>query len=113
MRQKYWRIYYGDDEYERRSAEFAAAESKRLTTVSRRMKELNNEQIKRNSKHEEHYHLNQIVTNQTSQPSPDPSFRLKFRRARSTSVPFAFYPVNSSPRSYNVLSETPLCKPSS
>jgi len=111
LRQKYWRIYYGDDEFEYRTNKFMSAELKRLSIVSQRMKELNNEQIKQSSKHKELDELNRILT---LQPSPDPStssFLLKFRRLRSKSVPGVSYSNCSIHQSFDILCETPLCKP--
>ena len=78
------------------------------------MKEINNEQHRQSSKNEELDELNRIATNSTPQPSPDPStssFLLRFRRGRSTSVPAACHSDYSSPRSFDTLCETPLCKP--
>lgn len=75
------------------------------------MKELNNEQIKQTNKHEELYELNRMVINHTPHPSPDP-FIFRFRRTRSTSSPFVISHIdNSIHRSFNILTETPLCKP--
>jgi hypothetical protein len=78
------------------------------------MKELNNELIRQSSKNEELDELNRIITNNPLQPSPDPStssFLLKFRRSRSTSVPGVSYSDCSIHRSFDVLCQTPLCKP--
>lgn len=91
-----------------------SAELKRLSIVSQRMKELNNEQIKQSSKHTELDELNRILTNNPPQPSPDPStssFLLKFRRLRSKSVPGVSYSNCSIHQSFDILCETPLCKP--
>ncbi len=79
------------------------------------MKELNNEQIRRSSRHEELDELNRIITNKSPQLSPDPSpssFLLKIRRSRSISVPGS---SNDSihRRSFDILCQTPLCKPPS
>lgn len=105
IRQKYWRIYYGDDEYERRAKEFLSEESKRLSMVSQRIKELNlppRENDKRSIP--------------LPQSLPDPSvtsFLSKFRRGRSTSFPFVSMNSSRLEQSVGLLTETPLCKPSS
>lgn len=98
------------------SDKFVSAELKRLSIVSQRMKEINNEQLKQTSKHKELYELNQLITNNPPPPpsSPDPSissFLYKFRRTRSTSVPGVSYSDQSIHRSYDLLCQTPLCKP--
>ena len=104
LRQKYWRIYYGDEEYERRcSNEFSSDEMKRLSNVSQRIK-----QIQHN---EEFSHL---LSSHTPQSSPDlslSSFLAKFRRGRSTSFPFVNFHSNTIQKSLDILTETPLCKP--
>ena len=104
IRQKYWRIYYGDEEYERRSNEFLPEELKRLSMVSQRMKELNGQQTE---------YIEQ--SNRILQLSPDPSlttFFSKFRRGRSTSFPFVSFKSPHIQQSVDLLTETPLCKPS-
>ena len=109
LRQKYWRIYYGNDEYELRSDKFISAELKRLSIVSQRVKELTNEQLKKANKHEELYELNRMVINPTPPTTPIP---FRFRRIRSTSVPYVDLRANSLiHRSFSILAETPLCKP--
>jgi len=78
------------------------------------MKELNNQQIKQSSKHQELDELNQILTNNPPQPSPNPStssLLLKFRRLRSKSVPGVSYSDYSIHQSFDILCQTPLCKP--
>jgi len=83
--------------------------------VSKRVKELNNEQRKQSSRHEELDELNRITIHNSQQLSPDlstGSFLHKFRRSRSTSIPCTF---NSDylreHRSFDILCQTPLCKP--
>jgi len=91
-----------------------SAELKRLSIVSQRMKELNNQQIKQSSKHQELDELNRILINNPPQPSPNPStssLLLKFRRFRSKSVPGVSHSNYSIHQSFNILCETPLCKP--
>ena len=105
LRQKYWRIYYGNDEFESRSDKFVSAELKRLSIVSQRMKKL-----KRSSQHEEIDELNRIVTNSFQPLSPARSPLLfKFRRSRSRSIPVLSY--STERRSYDVLCQTPLYNP--
>jgi hypothetical protein len=115
LRQKYWRIYYSDDECELRSNKFLSAELKRLSIVSQRMQELTNEKLKQTNKHEELYELNRMVINQNPQTAPvsrNSPFLFKFRRTRSTSVPYVDLRTNSLiHRSFSILAETPLCKP--
>ncbi|UJR16429.1 hypothetical protein I4U23_003331 [Adineta vaga] len=115
LRQKYWRIYYGDKEYEYRSKDFHSAESKRLSYVSQLVIDLKNEKRKQKSKHRELDELNQITSNsslQTPPAQPTPSFLSKFRRSRSTSVPGVMLADESiENRSYDALCLTPLCKP--
>jgi len=115
LRRKYWQIYYGDDQFECRSAKFISAESKRLSTVSKRVKELNNEQRKQSSRHQELDELNRITIHNAQQLSPDlstGSFLHKFRRSRSTSNPCAFNSDDlGDHRSFDILCQTPLCKP--
>ena len=116
LRQKYWRIYYGDEEFENRLDKLAPAESKRLSIVSARMKELNNERIKQTSRHKQFEELNEIVINHSLSTSPvssPSSYLFKFRRSHSTSIPAEIPQSNSPPehRSYDVLCQTPLCKP--
>jgi hypothetical protein len=75
------------------------------------MKKLNNEQIKQSSKHRELNEFNRMITN----PSPDLSsspFVFKFRRFRSTSTPSESHSNYLIHRSFDILCETPLCKPS-
>jgi hypothetical protein len=68
--------------------------------------------IKRSSQHEELDELNRIVTNNTQPLSPAPSLLFKFRRSRSTSIPVLSYlNYSTEHRSYDVLCQTPLCKP--
>ena len=115
LRGKYWRIYYENNESEFRSTKFITAELKRLSNVSQRMKELNNERMKQSSKHQELDELNELVTKSSQQLSPDSPtsvFLSKFRRARSTSIPAVSLSDSSFiHRSFEVLCQTPLCKP--
>jgi hypothetical protein len=77
------------------------------------MKQLNNERTKQSSRHQELDELNRIVmhNSQTLLPAQSPSsFLSKFRRARSTSIAAISY--SNEHRTYDVLCQTPLCKPS-
>jgi hypothetical protein len=111
LREKYWRIYYGQEELE--SNKFLSAESKRLSIVSQRMKQLNKQQIKQSSKHEELEELNRIMIKNPQQSPSDPSsFLLKFRRQRSKSIPNVFYLKSAGVhQSLNVLYQTSPSKP--
>lgn len=117
LRKKYWRIYFGDDKFTCLSDEFASAELKRLSNLTQRLEELNNEQIKQSSRYQELNLLNRITTNIPQQPSSEVSttpFLQKFRRGRSNS---SSIPDKSNleslteHRSFEALCHTPLCKP--
>ncbi|CAF1200834.1 unnamed protein product [Adineta steineri] len=118
LRTKYWRIYYGDEKLNFQPEKFISAESKRLFAVTQRVNQLNNEQRKHSNKHEEFNEINERKTYRSLQSSPEvtstpSSFLFKFRRARSTSVPSENISLNTpiERRSYDILSQTPLCKP--
>ena len=115
VREKYWRIYFGNEKYRCQSEDFHSAESKRVSFVSQLVIELKNEKQRQTSQHQELDELNKI-TNSNSLHTPPipqtPSFLSKFRRARSTSVPGGILIDQTvDNRSYDALCHTPLCKP--